>query len=92
MSGKGIGKRLNESQRLEVIEFEGFNRLYQRLIFLKEQICLIEFESIGAADQFDGVAGDIDRLESRLRKLSALERQKRAHSQVQLTLHDFFRQ
>jgi hypothetical protein len=40
--------------------------------------------------EFDGLVNDFDKLESRMRKLIRLQRQKQSRSLTQLTLHDYF--
>ena len=72
------------------MEFAGFNSLYKSLLQLKEQVFLANFGDIDATAEFDGLVNDFDKLESRMRKLIRLERQKQSRSLTQLTLHDYF--
>jgi hypothetical protein len=74
----------------EEMEFAGFNSLYKSLLQLKEQVFLANFGDIDATAEFDGLVNDFDKLESRMRKLIRLERQKQSRSLTQLTLHDYF--
>ena len=102
LHGEGAEVDMNDPELLEQLDalnqiiaqydVEGFNSLFKKLILLKEQILLANFGAIDAGGEYDGLVSDFDKLESRMRNLSRSERQKKARSLVQLTLHDCFRQ
>jgi hypothetical protein len=64
--------------------------LYKSFLQLKEQVFLANFVDIDATAEFDGLVNDFDKLESRMRKLIRLQREKQSCSLKQLTLHDYF--
>ena len=54
--------------------FQGFDSMFKKLIILKDQISIANFDAIDAYGEYDGLVSDLDRLESCMQNLVCLER------------------